>query len=583
MFIFFNSTFISMSKFNAKSFSIFIGILFLTMSIWQGNIVTVSEINTTTSNIPLKDEYTPISAAAHASVIIDANISSFTDKTGFGTPNEPYIIQNLEISSLIDYVGLHYAFLLKNTPEYVIIKNIVIKDIISSEADIRLFAIMNSDHVRVENLIIEDVVLTTFNNGYIFRCDDLENLVVDSLKIHNLTQDNVWGVTIVNSKDCTLSNIDLYDNYAVSWSSIEISDSQNITINNPHVTGIHSTIVFFGFSIFGPSIDSTFQNGLIENIEESCVVVLFIIDGGSASGRIQNCIFRDISATSMTTNYLSGEYQKIINNSFYNISMVNDLRILSLPNLMYSNITGNRIDNLYSSEGECIGIELFASSHHNKIFDNWLSNFISAGKDTSCITAAADTYNNRIWYNWFMTGTIVEEDFGTNIYSGPVYYQPLQILITMGNYWTDHAIDENFDFHYFVETPRVLYGNWNISDPLPIHYFMVDFDADGLNNFDENQYGTDIWVADTDGDGLNDGEDPYPTQAGDPSRNNIFDFFSEPLNILLLIVIGLLTANLISTILLKRSRNTNQPIISNTNTNQELDADRSKSKKKANK
>ena len=50
--------------------------------------------------------------------------------------------------------------------------------------------------------------------------------------------------------------------------------------------------------------------------------------------------------------------------------------------------------------------------------------------------------------------------------------------------WFDHQFESNGKMHFFVETPRIIPVNENSSDIFPLHYFGMDFDLDGLNNFD---------------------------------------------------------------------------------------------------
>ncbi len=127
----------------------------------------------------------------------------------------------------------------------------------------------------------------------------------------------------------------------------------------------------------------------------------------------------------------------------------------------------------------------------------------------------------------------------------------------VGNYWCDHNFDSEPGFHYFVNTPRPILGNANNSDYYPLHYYGMDFDSDGLLNFDEIAAGTSPTVPDSDGDGLPDGEDPNPLNTKTPYP--WAEIYQNPTNLGLAAVCLLLILNMVLPKKTKKNRSKKIP------------------------
>jgi len=250
-----------------------------------------------------------------------------------------------------------------------------------------------------------------------------------------------------------------------------------------------------------------------ENITSTNQMILFRNDGSGTNITIQNSRFKNLNGETMSGNTLEMSKLYFRNNLFQNIYTNQDLQIFRCAFLydseFCSNIFQNLTSNLYATR-----VFLFVNiCSRNLIFNNTFANFTSRNAEESCMEMYSGCVDNRIYYNRFMTSSMLIEEKGDNIYQGVVYFAPYQSEMVVGNYWCDHAFDNDPTLHYFVNTPRIMNGNPNGTDYVPLHYFGMDFDGDGLINYYELAYGWQVWNPDTDNDGILDGLESPPSPA----------------------------------------------------------------------
>jgi hypothetical protein len=521
----------------------------------------------------------PSAAVAHNPVLIVGNISSFTPKTGTGVIGNPFIIENLQISGLGLYSGSNYAFLLKDTSEYVIIRNIIIEDISGSKTNIRIFAVVNCSHVTVENFTIQDCEPSTGTTGFIMYLKNSVNLVFNSVTVTKYSQNLIYGAWIENCNNSRFQDISVIDVDSAFWISWYMLNCRNIYCKNLQFSNIRSS-TFSGFPLFGTDTDIIIEDSIIDHIYSTSSIVFYQSSATSNNCTIRRCNFLNSITGQINSNYFQGIDHQFINNIVRNITATTTLNMVDIWNINNLNVTGNIIDSLTSETSDVMCFNFFTSSVENLVYNNRVSNLSAPEGESYAVYSRVGAISNRIWNNWFFSGSIPAFDNGANFYSGLVYIPSLGVEITLGNYWYDHNYDGDQAFHYWINTPRLIDGNGNLSDPRPIHYFMMDFDSDGLMNFDENKANCDIWdpdsdndglsdgfevnvlgtnpnLSDTDNDGISDGVDPEPLVPEISFMDSLSEFVKEPLNDLLLGIVALLVINMF--LLLKRTK-PNKPV-----------------------
>jgi len=515
---------------------------------------------------PSIGETLPSAAVAHSPVIINGNINSFTPKTGTGTSGDPFIIENLEISGLGYYSGSNYAFLLKDTPQYMIIRHITIKGIISSLHNIKLFSVVNCSHVTVEDISISDCELSTGTTGYFFYLLNSVNLDFKSIGVTNHSQNFVYAATIDNCNNSKFQDISFSDVDTATWGSWYFLRCKNINCKNLEIMDLHANS-YWGFLLSINNNDIIIEDSTMDHIYTTSSITFYQSDATSRNCTIKRCSFLNSITGQINSNTLRGNNHGFIDNIVRNITTTASLSVLDVYNIANLNVSGNIIDSITSETSFVVCFNLYTDSEGNHISNNRVSNLNAPEDDSYNVYSRVGAISNRIWNNWFFSGSIPAFDDSDNLYSGLVYVPSLGVEITLGNYWYDHNYDEDQEFHYWVNTPRLIDGNGNLSDPRPIHYFMVDFDSDGLMNYDENEAHTDIWdsdsdddglsdgfevdvlgtnpnLSDSDNDGISDGIDPEPLEPQFNFMDSLSEFVKEPLNDLLLGGVALLVVNM---------------------------------------
>jgi hypothetical protein len=394
---------------------------------------------------------------------------SFPNKTGEGTQSNPYVIANFEITS---HNNGRAIYIENCSNAYIVLENITIRDLL-------------------RDLEVEGVYLKNCRN-FVLRNIEITNLASTITATCGILLSNVSDSTIIN---CKIHDVNVKNDFKAIYTT---GDTERVTIVSNQVSNVSSTnLQALGVNCYGYPFKTEIH---------------------------------------------------ILNNQFENFYCKGSVHAVYLSHINNSFVERNFIRNL-TSEDFIVGIRLF-HSYSNKINDNDIRDVVSG---TNAYGICLQTGNNniflrnKIYGNWFsgsqprspgffvyqtcldnifalnllMNNTYVREETNNNSWYSVEYFEPMGTYTMVGNYYSDHNIDTNLDFHYFVETPKVILNTNNL-DYYPIHFFALDFDGDGLNNYQETvEYGTDIWENDTDKDGLSDYDEifVYGTKALDPDTD----------------------------------------------------------------
>lgn len=187
-------------------------------------------------------------SANHGKISIDgdAALMAFPNKTGSGTPTEPYFIKDL----VIDAGGTGSAILINNTNAWLIIQNCTLTNTGDQYWDAGVW-LNNSRNVNITRnrvfsnkcfgisiihcsaikLLSNNVSLATINGMAIVGGN---NTIISDNNV-SLTQNN-WGIYVWDVKNCTISNNVGSMNF---WSCIYLGACFNNTVANNTCDGIY--------------------------------------------------------------------------------------------------------------------------------------------------------------------------------------------------------------------------------------------------------------------------------------------------------------------------------------------------------
>jgi nitrous oxidase accessory protein NosD len=452
-----------------------------------------------TSNAPQSGDY-----ELHANIVIDgdAALAAFTPKTGSGTKDAPYVIQNLEINSTtlpigIDIVNIHTYYLQ-------ITHCRVIVNYDSSMVNTVGIRVSQCGNVTVDNCIVTDFrkVYFVMMQGIVFNQDI--NCTVQNNLVTNFTYPSggVFGIQ-----------------------GIVLSEVQNFTVQNNTISAMSSR------ALFGLCITST-NNTIISGNRITGCSQMEQINGLYLSGcgqcTIRGNFFSEISAVSLyclrvassknltiTNNTIAGAFTV---NNLYCIEMNevestlcadNTIRILqgsihsgawiSSNKFRWGTISNNLLEGI-SASGSFSGITM--ATNFSQFIRNVIRELV-AGIGSVGISLTANSTGNVVKGNIIAVGDVPAQDLGfSNMWAGYLYFNPLDDYRLVGNYyWNYTGKDTNMDC--IGDTPQPIF---NSNDPCPITYGIFDNDQDGLLNYLETgKYGTGLNTPDSDGDSLLDG------------------------------------------------------------------------------
>ena len=458
------------------------------------------------------DEPEEIPKELHGPIAIPSltALEAFPNKTGSGTDTDPYIIANLEIRSLIDGQAIYIE---NCTTVNITIENILIQNIMGS-TNVEMMMFVNCKNLIIKNIEISNCS-TTGSMFYAIGLDNVTDSTITECYIHD----------IISTADIRLIHLTC-DSEMIF---ITYNLFKNITSTSNRIRGIKSDGV-----CFDPE-EIHLKNNVFQNFKAKTTLEVIIFHTTDNS-TIKNNRIENMTAAE---DYICAIY-------FYNSDD--------------GQISGNIVKDLHSMAEVLDGIIIMGCDRNLILGNKFLGNWTPGPSKAKYSFWVDDAQNNTFSLNWQMNGTMIHEEDYNNTWSSVQYFEPLERDVMVGNYYDDGILDGNF---YIMETPKTISPS-NNTDFYPIHFFCLDFDGDGLNNFQESaELGTDPWLNDTDGDGLSDydefligsqplnpdtdgdglldGEDPKPLD----SNNNMWEeIISDPLLIaLFLIGIGLI-ANL---------------------------------------
>ncbi len=347
--------------------------------------------------------------------------------------------------------------------------------------------------------------------------------------------------TIANN---TLQNNGDYGAYI--WSYSNGNDIRENTINNNYYgvyfysysnhNRLEHNIIFdntyYGALVSTNSNDVYIQGNIISNVIGSNQNTgIYIIVNSYRATIVNNTMSRNVDNAISLNN---ADYSNVIGNSIGNSSGAS--YGIAIASVDYCTCTGNIIQNTQ------YGVSL-SSSTYNRLADNTVT-----GSSLYGFFLGANCDNNNFTGNTVanLTGTAVRVDAGTsnnnlfflNYFINCVIYGVDNALGnawdngSLGNYWGDYSGPDN-DLNAIGDTPYTfnIYGNDSYPVLITDSTYLVDLDGDGLNGYLEingiaNPYGnvpTDPNDPDSDGDGIEDGEEVYAGLDGQVTNPNSND------------------------------------------------------------
>lgn len=314
----------------------------------------------------------------------------------------------------------------------------------------------------------------------------------------------------------TINTIRLYDlagnlNHSEQWIA---SNASGINIENPNSDNIpptlNSVVISSAFDLLAKRPIITVNVGLNDDISgvQSSYVRLGKPEGGLLGGYMTkhtlggaggNTSAQYVAAFALTSDYGSGDYLIIdvcitdeANNErcYYN-EQFNQLGFQDRINVNYADADGDGIPDLY---------DVFPLIPIGNLLDT-----DGDGAPDECETVCQISG---------MTADLDDDNDGIADVEDAFPLDPLESVDTDFDGVGNNA-DNDDDGDGIPDTFELNNG----LDPLDATDGALDSDSDGLSNYDEFRYGTNINLADTDSDGISDGIDNYPLTFNEPAAN----------------------------------------------------------------
>ncbi len=404
------------------------------------------------------------------------------------------MISSINVSEITNSDG-NMVNIHENTPISASTHDPIIVDGIS---ELEVVDVITGEGTESNPYILENLTFNTETGGKVI---ELYNMGEAYVTIRNITIQNIltfyWVFTALNSWNLAIEDITVKDcycpgtGYVMQLANISHSQIKNLSIRNISSSG----------NLFPITLDSS------ENVE------------------ITDCEIRDLVSGGSTQNYYNTIVDcSIIRVNMYNVSAKTYMGLIYLNNVDDSIFEDSLLVDASTQDSNIYFITL-AASQNNRIVNNKMMGNLTTALDDNVygVYSFGGSIDNFVVNNWFMGADRgIHEVSDNNTYYGLTYFEPLGIQTTVGNFYPEHCFDDNPEFHYFVETPYLLddTSDTNNSDQFPIHYYALDFDGDGLNNYQETmEYNTDVMKNDTDGDGLSDYDEIFLTKT-DPLNSD---------------------------------------------------------------
>ena len=381
--------------------------------------VTLSTNDTALSPILNWVNISYITLTYHDPIYIEGN-DNFTPANGVtsgsGTENDPYIIENWDISA-----ENAHGILIENTTAYFIVRGCNVH----SGVEYKKYGIRldNAKNGEIDNCIVE-------NNSYGIRLDQSNNNMISN----NIVEQNRYGgISLESSNNITMRNNTLLNNdfnfsvYGTTPSDfVHDIDASNLVNGKPirYLVGNKNEII-------GPSLDIGYlalvncDNIRVENLTLSNHNGQGILLAFTENSCVDNC---DLENNAESILLLNSNNSILINNNLSNNRAYGIILVSGLSNTMENNRVENNyfgiylmdsssnnriVNNCVSGNGD-IGICIVNSLNNTILNNNSLNNYI----DGIClyISSNNDVENNRVENNGGCGIDISGENDGENVY-----------------------------------------------------------------------------------------------------------------------------------------------------------------------
>jgi parallel beta-helix repeat protein len=305
-------------------------------------IPIVQKVRKTTQDNEFSTFLTPLAAISHSPINIsgDVELDNFSIKTGNGTSDDPYVIENLEINA----DGTKSGIEIRDTSKYLHIRNCTI---INSELEESSNG-YGWGGITLDNCSNVNIISCTFKDNYIGIY--LNNSDQNTLSENFASYNEGFGIGLFNSsKNIVFNNNASFNNEH----GIVLTFSSNNTISNNHLSNNGASFMGNGIIIYESELTIIFGNNVLYNNGEGITIIRShntIISGNNVSNNGGN----GISSSHSNIVIISNNYA--INNHKYGINLWN-----SNNNTVYDNLL------FYNKEGGIINIGAENELYNNKI------------------------------------------------------------------------------------------------------------------------------------------------------------------------------------------------------------------------
>ncbi len=300
------------------------------------------KVGKTTQNKKFSTFLTPLAAISHSPINIsgDVELDNFSIKTGNGTSEDPYVIENLEINADGSKSGIE----IRDTSKYLYIRNCTI---INSELEESSNG-YGWGGITLDNCSNVNIIGCTFKDNYngIYLNNSDQNTLSENFASYN----EGFGIVLFNSsKNIVFNNNASFNNER----GIVLTFSNNNTISNNYLSNNGASFMGDGIDIYESELTIIFGNN-----------VLYNNGGGISIIRSHNSILSENNVSNNGGNGIVSSHSNhvIISNNYassnnrYGINLWN-----SNNNTVYDNLL------FYNKEGGIINIGAENELYNNKI------------------------------------------------------------------------------------------------------------------------------------------------------------------------------------------------------------------------
>lgn len=414
---------------------------YLLLFIFLTSLIFFSEDKFTQENRDIHSEISvfPYASTAHGKIYIDGNaeMDAFPNKTGAGTLEDPYVIENYSI----DAQSVDSCIYIENVNRYLIIRNCTLYD--SGTGGYAGVDLRYCSNIQIDDNIISNISLGTsifycynssisynrfYNSGHILT--DLIHSDYNNFSYNDVySSNNGLRLRWANNNNITGNNF-----YSSSYYSIEIkSYSYNNTLSNNSMSGsgleisrytsnsidtsnlVHGKPIYYFEDMINVSIGGGIDIGQIFLCNSSQITIYDVAISNVGTGvylfESSNNNLTNITVFNTSTNGITGLYSH--NNSFSNLKVTNcgsfgllmdqctNVSIINcnISNNFYTGILlGNTDDSIVDNNYLCNNSEFGTYINGNNI--NVSNNYISFNYWGCDVRSSNSTFsNNTISFN----------------------------------------------------------------------------------------------------------------------------------------------------------------------------------------